>query len=192
MEILGIGPSEFFFIILIAIIILGPKDIQRTGKAIGRWLNQLVRSDTWKVFQKTSAELRNLPGNLMREANLEELQGMVGKRIEDANTGLQEMDKELRQTIDPRPRPPVSPTNPKPSTEPKTDQPSPNQMDTSPQPASPAPDPNSPPKDQTDTSSQPSEASISSNLSPSNQTEAAPQPSTTNPTDVNGEIKQNG
>ena len=86
MEILGIGASELIFILLIAIIVLGPKDMQRAGRTIGRWLNQLIKSDGWKVFQKTSAELRNLPRNLMREANME----------------LQDIDKEVRGTIDPR------------------------------------------------------------------------------------------
>jgi sec-independent protein translocase protein TatB len=86
MEILGIGASELIFILLIAIIVLGPKDMQKAGKTIGRWLNHLVRSDSWKVFQKTSAELRNLPRNLMREANME----------------VAEMEKDLRNAIDPR------------------------------------------------------------------------------------------
>jgi sec-independent protein translocase protein TatB len=92
MEIFGIGASELIFILIIAIIVLGPKDMQKAGRTIGRWLNQLVQSDSWKVFQKTSAELRNLPRNLMREANTE----------------LQEMDKEIRRSIDPRQYPPTS------------------------------------------------------------------------------------
>jgi sec-independent protein translocase protein TatB len=101
MEIFGIGASELIFILLIAIIVLGPKDMQKAGRTVGRWLNQLVRSDGWKVFQKTSAELRNLPRNLMREANME--LGDVDKEI-----------KEIRHTIDPRysSRPSAAPTNP--------------------------------------------------------------------------------
>ena len=94
MEILGIGASELIFLLIIAIIVLGPKDMQRAGRTIGRWLNQLVRSDSWKVFQRTSAELRNLPRNLMR----------------DANTELQEVDREIRHSIDPRQNPPASRT----------------------------------------------------------------------------------
>lgn len=86
MEIFGIGASELVFILLIAIIVLGPKDMQKAGRTIGRWLNQLVRSDSWKVFQRTSAELRNLPRNLMREANME----------------VAEMERDLRNAIDPR------------------------------------------------------------------------------------------
>lgn len=86
MEIFGIGTSEFIFIILIAIIILGPKDMQKAGKTIGRFLNQMVKSDGWKVLQQTSNELRNLPQNLMREANME----------------MMEAEKDLRRAIDPR------------------------------------------------------------------------------------------
>lgn len=92
MEIFGIGTSELIFIILIAIIILGPKDMQKAGRTIGRFLNQLVRSDSWKVFQRTSNELRNLPRNLMKEANME----------------MMEADKDLRRVIDPRTNPPAS------------------------------------------------------------------------------------
>lgn len=92
MEIFGIGASEFVFIILIAIIILGPKDMQKAGRTIGRFLNQLIQSDSWKLFQKTSNELRSLPRNLMREANME----------------IMEAEKDLRRVIDPRSNPPVS------------------------------------------------------------------------------------
>jgi len=71
MEILGVGPSELIFIIIIALIVLGPKDMQKAGKTVGKYLNKLVKSDGWKAFQQTSRELRNLPTNLMREANMD-------------------------------------------------------------------------------------------------------------------------
>jgi sec-independent protein translocase protein TatB len=95
MEILGIGASELVFIVLIAIIVLGPKDMQKAGRSIGRWLNQLMRSDTWKIFQKTSTELRNLPRNLMREANME----------------VAEVERDLRNAIDPRSDPKTRPAS---------------------------------------------------------------------------------
>ena len=71
MEILGIGPSELIFIIIIALIVLGPKDMQKAGKTIGQYLNKIVKSDGWKAFQQTSREIRDLPTNLMREANMD-------------------------------------------------------------------------------------------------------------------------
>src|SRR3990172_10534240 len=71
MEILGVGFQELIFVIIIALILLGPKDMQKAGKTIGRWLRSVVTSDGWKAFQQTSRELRNLPNRLMREANEE-------------------------------------------------------------------------------------------------------------------------
>lgn len=73
MEILGIGPSEFAFIIIIALILLGPRDMQKAGLTIGRWLRRIVTSDGWKLFQQTSREIQTLPNRLMREAALEEM-----------------------------------------------------------------------------------------------------------------------
>lgn len=90
MEIFGIGASELLFILIIAIIVLGPRDMQKAGKTIGRWLNRLVRSDSWRALQRASQEVRRLPTHLMREANLD-------------SEELREMDREIRRSIDPRP-----------------------------------------------------------------------------------------
>jgi sec-independent protein translocase protein TatB len=73
MEILGIGPSELVFIVIIAIIVLGPRDMQKAGGTIGKWLRNVVTSDGWKLFQQTSREIQTLPNRLMRDAALDEL-----------------------------------------------------------------------------------------------------------------------
>jgi sec-independent protein translocase protein TatB len=72
MEILGIGIPELVFILLIAIVILGPKDMQKAGKTIGTWLNKIALSSTWKDIRGASRRISTLPNELMREANLEE------------------------------------------------------------------------------------------------------------------------
>ena len=77
MDIFGIGPTELAFILLIALILLGPKDMQKAGRTIGRWMRDFVSSDSWRAFRETSRELRNLPNRLMREANLEELKDVA-------------------------------------------------------------------------------------------------------------------
>lgn len=76
MEILGIGPAELLLIVVLALIILGPRDMQKAGGTIGRWLRRLVTSDGWKFFQQTSREIQTLPNRLMREAALDELKDM--------------------------------------------------------------------------------------------------------------------
>jgi sec-independent protein translocase protein TatB len=86
MEILGIGPSELIFIIIIALIVLGPKDMQKAGRTLGKWLRRVVTSDGWKLFQQTSREIQTLPNRLMRDAALDE---------------LKELQKDLKQPLEP-------------------------------------------------------------------------------------------
>ncbi len=83
MEILGIGTSELIFIVIIALIVLGPKDMQKAGRTVGKWLRNIVTSDGWKMFQQTSRELRTLPNRLMRDAN-DEL-NQIGKDLNNAS-----------------------------------------------------------------------------------------------------------
>lgn len=73
MEILGIGPLELLFILLIALIVLGPGDMVKAGRTLGRFLRKIVTSPEWRTVQKASRELRYLPNRLMREANMEDL-----------------------------------------------------------------------------------------------------------------------
>ncbi len=72
MEILGIGPLEFLFILLIIFLVMGPEDMQKTARTLGRWLRRLMTSETWRNLTHASQELRTLPNRLAREAGLEE------------------------------------------------------------------------------------------------------------------------
>ncbi len=74
MEILGIGPLEILFILVLVLIIFGPKELNKAGKTIGKSLNKLIRSDTWKTINQAAKEIKYLPNRLMREAGLEELE----------------------------------------------------------------------------------------------------------------------
>jgi hypothetical protein len=98
MEFLGIGPLELFFIILIALIVLGPKDMVKAGRTIGRFLRTLVTSPTWKTIQQTSRDLRYLPNRLMREAGLEDLKGSLpeGQTIRK-EMGMDQMESDMKQ-----------------------------------------------------------------------------------------------
>lgn len=72
MDLLGIGPMELAFIVIIALIVLGPKDMAKTGRTVGKFMRDVVRSDTWKAIRTTTKELEHLPNRMMREAGLEE------------------------------------------------------------------------------------------------------------------------
>lgn len=123
MEILGIGMSELIFVIIIALIVLGPRDMQKAGKTIGKWLRSVVTSDGWKIFQQTSRELRTLPNKLMREANEElsqinQIGNQVGKEINNASNPT------INRVQPPDTPPRSQPYSPPAKTSEKTDSPS--------------------------------------------------------------------
>jgi Sec-independent protein translocase protein TatA len=76
MEFLGIGPLEFLLIIVIALIVFSPKDLSKGGRELGRLINRIYKSDTWKSMRQVSQEMQNLPSRLAREAQLEELKNL--------------------------------------------------------------------------------------------------------------------
>ena len=83
MDILGIGVPEFFFIVIIALIVLGPKDMQKAGKTLGSWMRKIVTSEEWRGIKNASRQLKTLPSELMREANLDELNSEFDKYRND-------------------------------------------------------------------------------------------------------------
>ncbi len=80
MNLFGIGPLELLLIFLLIIIIFGPQDLQKTGKALGKTLNKVVKSEEWQAFKRASREIQLLPNKLMREANLEEMAHQLDPR----------------------------------------------------------------------------------------------------------------
>jgi Sec-independent protein translocase protein TatA len=96
MEFLGIGPLELILILVLALVIFGPKDIEKAGKTIGKNLNKFIRSDTWRTINQTSQELKNLPTRLMRDAGLEDIQASVKKELSTT-------ENTIRQSVSPNP-----------------------------------------------------------------------------------------
>jgi sec-independent protein translocase protein TatB len=94
MDILGIGPLELFFIILIALIVLGPKDMVKAGRTIGKNMRKIVTSENWRTIQQASNEIRTLPNRLMRDAGLDEIQ-------KDLKTTTDGLKTSLPKDIDP-------------------------------------------------------------------------------------------
>src|SRR5512135_2426245 len=93
MEFLGIGPLELLFILVIALIILGPQDMAKAGKTLGRYMRKIITSPEWHTVQKASREIKYLPNRLMREATLEDL----SKDLDDVNKIGKSIKQDMRQ-----------------------------------------------------------------------------------------------
>lgn len=97
MEILGIGPLELILILIIALIVLGPNDMVKAGRTLGRLMRSIVTSPTWQMIQQTSREFRYLPNRLMREAGMEELKESLPKSKElSKQMGLDDLNKDRK------------------------------------------------------------------------------------------------
>lgn len=85
MNILGIGPLELTLIVIIALIVLGPNDLVKTGRTLGRWMRKIVISQEWRAVQSASRELRTLPNKLIREAGIEDAQQAIKEQVSEVN-----------------------------------------------------------------------------------------------------------
>lgn len=104
MEILGIGPLELLLIVFVILIVLGPKDLVKTTKTLGQGLNKLVKSDLWRDIRQTSERVKNLPTELMRDAEMEEIQ----KSLQQPLNGLSDLQKTLQEPLVAQPK--IAPT----------------------------------------------------------------------------------
>jgi Sec-independent protein translocase protein TatA len=79
MEIFGIGPLELVLIVLVAIIVLGPKEMMTSAQKAATWLKKLRKSDIWE----TTKEVMDIPNQVMKETGLDkeihEIQSLTNK-----------------------------------------------------------------------------------------------------------------
>lgn len=97
MKIFNIGIPELIFILVIALIFLGPDGIVKTARSLGRTIRKIIRSPIWSMMIDTQRELREMPTKLVREAGLEEDLAEIRK----ASSDLKKVSGEVGQIIPP-------------------------------------------------------------------------------------------
>lgn len=85
MQLFGIGPLELLLILVIAVIVLGPKGMVTAAREAGKMVRKIIRSPLWREVVDTSNEIRELPRKIVREAGIEQ--------------DLEELRKSTRGTI---------------------------------------------------------------------------------------------
>ena len=107
LDILGVGPLELLFIIIIALIVIGPRDLSKAARAAGRFLNRLYKSETWHMLMDASRNIRTLPNRLAREAALEDLDEAlhsVKEAGKDMAKDVQSLSEDLRELSTAQPK----------------------------------------------------------------------------------------
>ena len=110
MEFLGVGPLELFLVLLLALALIGPKDIGKHARTVGRTLQRVYKSEEWKAVQQASRNLRSLPNRLAREAEFDELD-QLHRTPPSPPQAAQDVDFAWRRPVLP---PPSSPTDAEP------------------------------------------------------------------------------
>ena len=58
-------------IVVIAVIVLGPKGMVKAAREIGLLIRKVVKSPLWRDVMDTSREIRDIPQKIVREAGIE-------------------------------------------------------------------------------------------------------------------------
>src|SRR3990172_7162060 len=72
-DFLGVGVPEILVILVLALIIIGPREMVKVSRTIGEFLRKVMTSDAWRAVQRASQEMRTLPNRLARESGLQDI-----------------------------------------------------------------------------------------------------------------------
>jgi sec-independent protein translocase protein TatB len=94
MQLFNIGPLELIGILVIALVILGPKEMIGTARKVGGFVSRVVKSPVFKTVVSTSKDLRELPTKIVKEAGLEQ-------EIKEIQGTSQQVQAEIKGQIQP-------------------------------------------------------------------------------------------
>jgi hypothetical protein len=84
MDFFGIGILEIIFVLFIALVLMGPEDMVKAGRTLGRVMRTFVLSPYWRWMQDIGRQVKYAPNRLMREAAREAGLDELGKELPNA------------------------------------------------------------------------------------------------------------
>ena len=126
MELFGFGLPEIILIVLLALVIMGPRDMTDSARKLARWLYRLFQSPQWREFIGAAREAREMPKQIIREVGLEEdikmlrqagqeMRGLTTDATREVRSAAREATGNLRQTTQEIQPPKEEPLNPNPA-----------------------------------------------------------------------------
>jgi len=116
MEIFNVGALEFFFILLLAFLVLGPKKTVELAGEVGRWIKEFVKSPIWRDIVHTSRDIKDMPRKIMDDVEIQKTIEEIERSTKAVNEELHraaskpaDVGKILPPTLEERPEPPGEP-----------------------------------------------------------------------------------
>ena len=100
MRIFNIGIREVLLLLVIMLILFGPRQMQENARNIARAIRRFVRSDTWRTFIGVVDDVNTIKDQVVRESGLQEIQDSlrgVSHRIQDIDADLQKENAALTE-----------------------------------------------------------------------------------------------
>jgi Sec-independent protein translocase protein TatA len=77
----GVGLPELVILALLGFVVIGPEHSREVALKLGRFIRKLTTSGSWGEFNQIIAAMRDLPGALVRMAELEETQAELQRTV---------------------------------------------------------------------------------------------------------------
>lgn len=111
----GIGSTEFIVILLVALLVLGPKSLAKISRTVGKYMGE---------FRRVSTEFQRTLNVEAAEEERKEAKEVVKKKAEAARAGRERRQKALKGSGDTETAS-VSPSRPVPESRPESEKPAP-------------------------------------------------------------------
>ena len=92
MRIFNIGIREVLLLLVIMLILFGPKQMQENARKFAQTIRRIVRSDTWRTFLEMYDDVNAIKDEVIRESGIRE----VRDSLRGVNRELINIDKDLR------------------------------------------------------------------------------------------------
>ena len=92
MRILNVGIREVILLLVIMLILFGPRQMQENARKTAQAIRRFVRSDTWRTFLGLYDDVNTIKDEVIRESGIREVQDS----LRGLNRDLSAIDGELR------------------------------------------------------------------------------------------------
>ena len=101
MRVFNVGIREVILLLVILLILFGPRQMQENARNLAKGIRKFVRSDTWRTFLGLVGDVNTIKDEVIRESGIQDIQDS----LRGVNRSLNDIDKDLR-SYDPQAKSP--------------------------------------------------------------------------------------
>jgi len=106
MKFFNFGIGEILFILLLVVIIFGPKSLVKTAREAGAFLRKMTKSPYWQEVWATRRELEEIPKMIAKEARLDETLIEMKRETQNMSSSVSGAVSDLIREVEQTPRDP--------------------------------------------------------------------------------------